>query len=88
MPNALLPLITMLGLSLGSLLGGTAVVEIVFSWPGLGKLAVEAITLRDYPLVQGVVLWMALMYMGVNLAVDCSYAWFDPRLRRQGAGGR
>lgn len=88
LPNALLPLVTMLGLSLGSLLGGTAVVEIVFSWPGLGKLAVEAITLRDYPLVQGVVLWMALMYMGVNLAVDCSYAWFDPRLRRQGAGGR
>ena len=88
LPNALLPLITMLGLSLGSLLGGTAVVEIVFSWPGMGKLAVEAITLRDYPLVQGIVLWMALIYMGVNLLVDISYTYVDPRLRKQTAGGR
>lgn len=88
LPNALLPLITVLGLSLGSLLGGTAVVEIVFSWPGMGKLAVEAITSRDYPLVQGVVLWMALIYMGVNLLVDISYAYFDPRLRKQHAGGQ
>ena len=87
LPNALLPLITMLGLSLGSLLGGTAVVEIVFSWPGLGKLAVEAITNRDYPLAQGIVLWMALIYMAINLLVDISYSWFDPRLRKQHSGG-
>lgn len=87
LPNALLPLITMLGLSLGSLLGGTAVVEIVFSWPGMGKLAVESITLRDYPMVQGIVLWMALIYMGINLLVDISYTWFDPRLRKRPAGG-
>lgn len=87
LPNALLPLVTMLGLSLGSLLGGTAVVEIVFSWPGLGKLAVESITNRDYPLVQGIVLWMALIYMTINLLVDMSYAYFDPRLRKQQAGG-
>ncbi|MDR1040705.1 MAG: ABC transporter permease [Deltaproteobacteria bacterium] len=86
-PNALLPLITLLGLSLGSLLGGTAVVEIVFSWPGLGKLAVESISLRDYPMVQGVVLWMALIYLGVNLIVDISYTWIDPRLRKQRAAG-
>ncbi|MDR1040736.1 MAG: ABC transporter permease [Deltaproteobacteria bacterium] len=86
-PNALLPLITILGLSLGSLLGGTAVVEIVFSWPGLGKLAVESISLRDYPLVQGVVLWITLIYMGVNLLVDLSYSWLDPRLRKKRAGG-
>lgn len=83
LPNALLPLITMLGLSLGSLLGGTAVVEIVFSWPGLGRLAVEAIANRDYPLVQGIVLWMALIYMSVNLLVDISYTYFDPRLRKR-----
>lgn len=84
LPNALLPLITLLGLSFGSLLGGSAVVEIVFSWPGLGRLAVEAITYRDFQLVQGIVLWIALMYMIINLAVDLSYTALDPRLRKAG----
>lgn len=88
LPNAFLPLITILGLSIGSLLGGTAVVEIIFSWPGLGRLAVESITNRDYPLVQGIVLWMALIYSGVNLLVDASYTYFDPRLRKQASGGQ
>lgn len=72
LPNATLPLVTLLGLSLGSLLGGTAVVEIIYNWPGLGSMAVKAISCRDYPLVQGYVLWIALLYMGINLLVDLS----------------
>lgn len=80
-PNAILPLITMLGLSLGALLGGTAVVEVIFSYPALGSLAIDAITSRDYPLIQGYVLWIAVIYMGVNLLVDFSYNRLDPRLR-------
>ncbi|MCD8022053.1 MAG: ABC transporter permease, partial [Lachnospiraceae bacterium] len=80
-PNALLPLVTMLGLSLGSLLGGTAVVEVIFSYPGLGNLAVTAISARDYPMIQGYVLWIALIYMVVNLVVDISYDFLDPRIR-------
>ena len=82
LPNALLPLITLLGLSLGNLLGGAAVIEMVFQWPGLGRLAIEAITYRDFQLVQGVVVWIALMYMVINLLVDLSYNYLDPRLRK------
>ena len=82
LPNALLPLITLLGLSLGNLLGGAAVIEMVFQWPGLGRLAIEAITYRDFQLVQGVVVWIALMYMVINLVVDMSYNHLDPRLRK------
>lgn len=81
-PNAMLPLLTLLGLSLGSLLGGTAVVEVIFSYPALGSLAISAITSMDYPLIQGYVLWIALIYMIVNLAVDVSYSFLDPRLRK------
>lgn len=79
LPNAMLPLVTLLGLSLGSLLGGTAVVEIIYNWPGMGSMAVKAISCRDYPLVQGYVLWIALLYMGINLLVDLSYNRLDPR---------
>lgn len=82
LPNAMLPLITLLGLSLGNLLGGAAVIEMVFGWPGLGRLAIEAITYRDFQLVQGVVIWIALMYMLINLVVDTSYNYLDPRLRK------
>ena len=82
LPNAMLPLITLLGLSLGYLLGGAAVIEMVFQWPGLGRLAIEAITYRDFQLVQGVVVWIALMYMVINLVVDMSYNHLDPRLRK------
>lgn len=82
-PNSLLPLLTMLGLSLGSLLGGTAVVEVIFTYPGLGNLAVSAITNYDYPLIQGYVLWIAIIYMLVNLAVDISYNYVDPRMREK-----
>lgn len=83
LPNAVLPLITMLGLSLGSLLGGTAVAEVIFSYPALGSLAISAITSRDYPLIQGYVLWIALIYMAVNLVVDLSYNRLDLRLRKE-----
>ena len=70
-----------LGLSLGSLLGGTAVVEIIYNWPGMGNMAVKAISCRDYPLVQGYVLWIAILYMCINLLVDLSYTYLDPRLK-------
>lgn len=80
-PNSLLPLITMLGLSIGSLLGGTSVVEVIFSYPGLGNLAVSAITSCDYYLIQGYVLWIAVIYMVINLLVDFSYNFVDPRMR-------
>lgn len=80
-PNSLLPLITMLGLSVGSLLGGTSVVEVIFSYPGLGNLAVSAITSYDYYLIQGYVLWVAVIYMVINLLVDISYNYVDPRMR-------
>lgn len=84
LPNALLPLVTLLGLAFGSLLGGAAVVEIVFSWPGLGYTVVQAITYRDFQTVQAVVLWIAFMYMAINLVVDLSYNHLDPRLRKAG----
>ena len=71
----------MLGLSVGSLLGGTAVVEVIFSYPGLGDLAVRAITSCDYNLIQGYVLWIAIIYMVINLIVDISYNYADPRIR-------
>lgn len=81
LPNSLLPLITMLGLSIGSLLGGTSVVEIIYSYPGLGNLAVSAIMSADYFLVQGYVLWVSVIYMLINLIVDISYNFVDPRMR-------
>ena len=74
----------MLGLSIGSLLGGTSVVEVIFSYPGLGSLAVSAITSCDYNLIQGYVLWVALIYMVINLIVDMSYHYVDPRMRIKG----
>ena len=82
-PNSLLPLITLLGLSLGSLLGGTAVVEVIFSYPGLGNLAVTSITAYDYPVIQAYVLWIALIYMIINLIVDLSYTLVDPKVKRE-----
>lgn len=84
LPNALLPLVTLFGLAFGSLLGGAAVVEIVFSWPGLGYTVVQAITYRDFQMVQAIVLWIAFMYMMINLVVDLSYIHLDPRLRKAG----
>jgi ABC-type dipeptide/oligopeptide/nickel transport system permease component len=79
--NALIPAVTMLGLQLGALLGGAVVTETIFSRPGVGRLAVDAILSRDFPLVQGTVLFAASVYVLVNLAVDVSYAVIDPRIR-------
>lgn len=83
LPNVMLPLVTLLGLSLGSLLSGAAVVEIVYNWPGMGSMAVKAISTHDYPLIQGYVLLIALFYMGINLIVDYSYKHLDPRLEEE-----
>ena len=82
LPNSLLAVITMLGMSFGSLLGGTMIVETVFSWNGIGKVCVDAISARDYQLIQGYVLWMGFIYVVVNLLVDISYSFIDPRIRR------
>jgi peptide/nickel transport system permease protein len=79
--NALIPVITMVGLQLGALLGGAVVTETIFSRPGLGRLAVDAILNRDFPLVQGTVLVAAVVYVAVNLLVDIAYAAVDPRIR-------
>jgi peptide/nickel transport system permease protein len=79
--NSLIPLITIVGLQIGQILGGAVVIEVVFLWPGLGKLAVDSIFAKDYPVVQGVVLLAAFSYMLVNLLVDVSYVFLDPRIR-------
>ncbi len=79
--NAALPVVTIVGLEIGSLLGGAIITEQVFSWPGVGRLTIEAITNRDYPLVQATVLFLAIVFVGVNLVVDILYAFLDPRVR-------
>lgn len=83
LPNILIPLITLLGVSFGSLLGGTAIVEVIFSYPGLGNMAVLAVSSRDYLLIQGYVLFTAIIYMIFNFLVDISYAFFDPKIKRR-----
>ena len=82
--NALIPTLTILGLQFGSMLSGAVVTETVFSRPGLGRLVVSAILWKDYQLVQGIVLFMATMYVVVNLVVDVSTTWLDPRTRYGG----
>ncbi len=79
--NALMPVITLLGLEVGSLLAGALVTETVFAWPGIGRLTVDSIYARDYPVVQGVVTFSALIFVVVNLLVDLSYGLLDPRIR-------
>ena len=79
--NATLPVVTLLGLQLGTLLGGAVITEIVFSWPGIGQLTVEAIQRRDYPLLQACVLVISLAYVVVNTLTDVAYGWLDPRIR-------
>ena len=79
--NALIPVVTVVGFQAGYLLGGTVVIEEVFALPGMGRLALAAISQRDYPVVQGVVLVIALLFVLVNLAVDVAYAFLDPRVR-------
>jgi peptide/nickel transport system permease protein len=78
--NALIPVVTVTGLQLAFLLGGVIVVEVVFSWPGLGQLAIQAVSARDYSILQGTVLLLAVIFLLVNLVVDLLYAWLDPRI--------
>ena len=80
LPNAMLPIITLLGISLGSLLGGTAIVEYVYNWPGMGRMAIKAIVAQDYPLIQAYILIIAFLYLIINIAVDISYKYFDVRV--------
>lgn len=78
---SLITIVTLLALSIGSLLGGTAIVESIFMWDGVGKLAVDAINLRDYPMIQAYVMWMAFIYVSINLVTDILYSYLDPRIR-------
>jgi peptide/nickel transport system permease protein len=81
MKSSMLTIVTLLALSIGSLLGGTAIIESIFMWDGVGKLAVDAITMRDYPFIQAYVVWMAVIYVLVNLITDLMYHQLDPRIR-------
>jgi ABC-type dipeptide/oligopeptide/nickel transport system permease component len=78
--NALIPVVTVVGIQIGQILEGALVTETIFSWPGVGKLAIDSIFGRDYPIIQGIVLTLAFSYMLANLAVDLAYAWLNPRI--------
>lgn len=84
MKASLVTILTLLMLSIGNLLGGTAIVESIFMWDGVGKMAVDAISMRDYPIIQAYVMWMAMIYVLVNLLTDLSYRFLDPRIRLGG----
>lgn len=79
--NSLIPVVTILGLQFGAVLTGTIITETIFAWPGVGRLLIQAINFRDYPLVQGCILFIATIYVMVNLLVDLAYGWLDPRIR-------
>ena len=79
--NSLIPVVTIIGLQFGSVLTGTIITETIFAWPGVGRLLVQAIGFRDYPLVQGCILLIAVTYVAMNLLVDLTYGWLDPRIR-------
>ncbi|MFW6036031.1 MAG: ABC transporter permease, partial [Halothermotrichaceae bacterium] len=79
--NALIPVVTVVGLQTAALLGGVMLTETIFSLPGLGRLAIQAVQNRDFPIIRGVVLFMALVFVVANLIVDLSYGYFDPRIR-------
>jgi ABC-type dipeptide/oligopeptide/nickel transport system permease component len=79
--NALVPIVTIIGLQFGTLLGGAVLTETVFAWPGIGRLLIDAISFRDYPVIQGTVLFIAVGFVLVNLLVDVMYAYLDPRIR-------
>jgi ABC-type dipeptide/oligopeptide/nickel transport system permease component len=78
--NALIPVVTLIGVMIGSLLGGAVVTETIFAWPGIGRLVVQAISNRDFPVVQGVILFFALIRLILNLVTDVLYVWLDPRI--------
>jgi peptide/nickel transport system permease protein len=78
--NAIIPVITLIGVMIGALLSGAVVTETIFAWPGIGRLVIQAISNRDFPVVQGVVLFFALIRLTINLVTDVLYVWFDPRI--------
>ena len=78
--NAIIPVITLIGVMIGALLGGAVVTETIFAWPGIGRLVIQAISNRDFPVVQGVVLFFALIRLTINLVTDVLYVWLDPRI--------
>jgi peptide/nickel transport system permease protein len=82
MRNAAIPIVTIVGLQLGNLLGGAVVTETIFSWPGIGRLAIQSIYNRDYPVVQSSVFITAAMFVILNLLVDVAYGILDPRIRQ------
>jgi len=84
--NAFLPILTVIGLNFGLLLGGAVMTETIFSWPGLGRYVVDSLLARDYPAVQGCILFFAVIMVLVNLVVDILYFYLDPRLRIDGKG--
>ncbi len=84
--NALLPIVTVAATGFGRMLGGASIVEVIFAWPGIGKYVVDAIYARDYPVIQGFVLWMGITFVAVNLAADLLYRFIDPRIRLGGPG--
>ncbi len=84
LPNSLLSVITMFGMSIGGLMGGATIIETIFEWQGVGKMAIDAISVKDYPVIQGYILWMAMIYVLVNLGVDLLYRVLDPRIRLEG----
>ena len=84
LPNSLLAVVTMFGMSIGHLMGGATIVETIFEWQGVGMMAVKAVSVQDYPIIQGYVLWMAFIYVFINLLVDLLYGVLDPRIRLTG----
>jgi len=84
--NAMIPVVTNLGLQLSRVMGGALVIEVVFRWPGIGTLAYDSIMEKDYPLAMGVVILVAFMFITINLLVDLSYSFFDPRIRYSSKG--
>lgn len=81
LPNSLIPVVTLVGLQFGAVLAGAVITETIFAWPGIGRLLIQSIGFRDYPMVQGCVLLIAVIYVGVNLAIDLVYGLLDPRIR-------
>jgi ABC-type dipeptide/oligopeptide/nickel transport system permease component len=79
--NAALPVLTVIGLDFGRMLGGAVIVESIFAWPGMGRLAVQAVLGRDFPVVQGAAIMGAAVFLAVNVVIDLLYGWVDPRLR-------
>lgn len=81
--NSLIPIVTIIGLQFGAVLTGTIITETIFAWPGIGRLLIQSISFRDYPMVQGCILFISIVYVGMNLLTDLAYGWLDPRIRYQ-----